>query len=64
MTTVIFQRYPSPQISFEGLPLEGEINPDEDKSWYYKYENKVFGPYVSKEQAAGNLQIRIMKYKT
>ena len=61
MTTVIFQRYSSPQISFEGLPLEGQLEPEEDKSWYYKYKNKVYGPYVSKEQAAGNLQIRIMQ---
>jgi hypothetical protein len=59
MTTVIFQRYSSPQISFEGLPLNQEDS-EEDRSWYYKYKNKVYGPYASKEQAAANLQIRIM----
>jgi hypothetical protein len=64
MTTVIFQRYSSPQISFEGLPLAGQVNPDEDKSWYYKYENKTFGPFLTKKDAEDDIQIRIMKYKT
>jgi hypothetical protein len=62
MTTVIFQRYISPQISFEGLPLNQEDS-EKDKSWYYKYKNEVFGPYLTKQYAEDNLQIRIMQSK-
>ena len=59
MTTVIFQRYSSPQISFEGVPLKD----DEIKSWYYKFKSKTFGPFLTKKDAEDDIQIRIMKCK-
>ena len=59
MTTVIFQRYSSPQISFEGVPLEDQ----EIKCWYYKLKRKTFGPFLTKKDAEVDLQIRIMECK-
>ena len=51
MTTVIFQRYISPQHNEGG------------KCWYYKYESDTFGPFLTKKHAEDHLQLRIMKYK-
>jgi|TARA_R110001583_G_scaffold7373_4_gene36520 hypothetical protein len=47
---VIFQRYISPQHNESG------------KCWYYRYKKEVFGPFLTKKDAEGDLQIRIMKF--
>jgi len=59
MTTVIFQRYESPQVTFEGIPLKEQ----KVKTWYYKFKNNTFGPFLTKKHAEDDIQVRIMKCK-